>query len=131
VSFPCLKRLSPLNLHHRPMEHITYRLILPHRFCFSVERLFITVFTAFVNAFLLQGGGLSQELRLQNPPPNGCRFGVRWSNAHYQGLCFPSAVFVKCVWVVKKKLIFQVEYSLVLGLGCEILYHSFFFFYIL
>jgi hypothetical protein len=104
--FPCLKRLSPLHLHHRPMEHITYQLILPHRFCFSVERLFITVFTAFINAFLLQGGGLRQESHLQNPPPNGCRFAVRWSNARYQGLCFPFAVFVKCIWVIKKKLIF-------------------------
>ncbi|GMY11702.1 hypothetical protein FCV25MIE_31422 [Fagus crenata] len=75
--FPCLKRWSPLHLHHRPMEHITYRLILPHRFFFSVERLFITVFTALVKAFLLQGEELRQESRLQNPPPNGCRFGVR------------------------------------------------------
>ena len=66
------------------MEHITYRLILPHRFFFSVERLFITVFTALVKAFLLQGGGLRQESRLQNPPSNGRCFGVQWSNARYK-----------------------------------------------
>jgi hypothetical protein len=59
------------------MENITYRLILPHRF-------FITVFTALVKGFLLQGEGLRQESHLQNPPPNGCRFGVWWSNAHYK-----------------------------------------------